>query len=214
MWWGYPHPCNHTLCHDSWTSMVDSWLQFLSFKCNWELTVKSHSMESKEHLESPNDNFHYPTKRKWSLRFWLQEIQDASMASIPFSILGCHKAPMPCIWSQSHLASHHLHYDTHHQLQVHLMHAILYNSFRSFTNQKAYSFWKSIVLVDKFHGHFIWSNKPAIGQFEFSHACWSKHVRHCAQCCYLSWWSATPWFITNVHTPILEFIIPNSNMFL
>jgi len=99
------------------------------------------------------------------------------MASTLFSILGCHKAPMLRVWSQSHLESHHLHYDTHHQLQAHPTHAVLQNSFRSFTNQKVYSFWKSMLLVDKFHGHLTWPNKPAIGQSEFSHACWSKHVR-------------------------------------
>jgi len=136
------------------------------------------------------------------------------MASTLFSILGCHKAPMPFVWSQSHLESHHLHCDIHHQVQAHPMHAVLHNSFRSVTNQKAYSFWKSMLLVDKFHGHLTWPNKAAIGQFEFSHARWSKHVRQCAQCCHLSWWSATPWFITNVHTPSLEFITPKSNMFL
>jgi hypothetical protein len=65
--WDYPHPCNHTLCHDSWTSMVDSWLKFLSFKCNSALTVKPYSMESKEHLDSPKDDFHNLSKNKSGL---------------------------------------------------------------------------------------------------------------------------------------------------
>jgi len=120
---------------------------------------------------------------------------------------------MLCVWSQCHLESHHLHYNTNHQLQAHTMHAVLHNSFRSVTNQKAYSLLKSMLLVDKFHGQLTWPNKLAIGQFEFSHACWSKHVGQCAQCCHLLWWSAMPWFITNVHTPILEFITPKSNIF-
>jgi hypothetical protein len=33
------------------------------------------------------------------------------MSSNLFSILRCHKAQMPCVWSQSHSESHHLHYD-------------------------------------------------------------------------------------------------------
>jgi len=40
VWWDYPHPCNHTLCHDSWTSIVDPWLQFqVSFSINCEATL-------------------------------------------------------------------------------------------------------------------------------------------------------------------------------
>ena len=183
---------------------------------NSALTVQPHSMKSREHRDSPKDTFHnLPTKKKSCLlSFWLQEIQDASMATTLFSILGCHNAPMPCVWSQSHLEFHQLHYDTHHQLQALPTHAVLHNSFRSFTNQKAYSFWKTMLLVDKFHGHMTWPNKPPIWLFEFSRACLQKHSAQCAQCCHLSWWSATHWFITNVHSPILEFITPKSNMFL